>query len=274
MTALTRGSHADRICTAPTIPTLSIRQLFSVNAPTSHSLLRVPPFQRRYCWGKAQIDKYLSDLAPLCTAPSPRSTRAAAPCIGTVVSGVGAHSLGRVLLTRRVEDHHLTVVDGQQRCTTTCLLLSSLRDFLMSQHLQDASVRELAQGVVDDINGILFPLRSSSSSSSSACVLQPTYFDRASFDRCVQPAAGGRIGAAEADVDEEDHVLRVRAMFDDVLHSGQFFGRVRQRLFEEGGGEGERRIVDCVSSVVQAVLDKICILFFVAAEHASEAQAM
>ena len=50
-----RGSSADVICTATQIPRLSIRELFSRRRPDgTPMLLRVPVFQRRYCWGQEQ----------------------------------------------------------------------------------------------------------------------------------------------------------------------------------------------------------------------------
>jgi len=254
-----------------------MRQLFSVNAHEAHSLLKVPPFQRRYCWRKPQIEQYLADITPLCSTPlsGSASRRGASPSAAHVIAGLGAHSMGRVLVTRRLEDGHLNVVDGQQRCTTTCLFLSALRDFLLAHaaDTSDVTLGASAEEVVHDINAALFPLQGQRPGQrGEECVLRPTYFDRASFDRCVRPSSGARIRLPQAE-EEEDHVLKVRAQFDDVLYGEQYLEHVRHKLFGSSCEVGSR-LADVVGSLAQATLDKMCVLLFVAAEPASETQAM
>ena len=315
MSSLTRGTHRDRICTTPTIPTLNMRQLLSLEAEGTRngsdngmviSLLRVPPFQRRYCWGTSQIAKYLDDIAPLCrpikagaaaavVAKSKNKNTVAAASVSQVLSGIGAHSFGRVVMTRRGGDgkidHDLTVIDGQQRCTTTCILLTSLRDFVRT-HVLNKKLSEtlvpLAQSIIEDIDAVLFPM-----GAAAGCVIQPTYFDRQSFVRCVSSTnedndddddddggVGGhshtsglvKIGPFRVDgnYDDEDHVLGVRSLFDDALYSGKLWNRISPGKTPPDG----ENILDYIVAVYQAVLDKVCVLYFLTAEEASEAQAV
>ena len=68
--------------------------------------LRIPFFQRRYCWSEPQWATLLRDVE---------------------ACGGAGHALGR--LTCAVEaDGRLLVIDGQQRSTTCALLLAAVRD--------------------------------------------------------------------------------------------------------------------------------------------------
>jgi hypothetical protein len=267
-----RGTNADIICTAKTITRHTIRQMFNIKIDGKNmiSFLRVPPFQRRYCWGQRQIDRYLLDLVPLCGTPKTKKQvleEASNPVSGLkVLSGNGAHALGRVVLTRNNEDHHLKVVDGQQRFTTTCILLTSLRDFIRRNQEKLPSTR--SQNVVDDINNVLYPL-----GIQHGCVVRPTYFDRHSFKWCLTNKDGARVQLNQHD--QDDHVLNVRSIFDEVLNNGQLFSQVRRRVSGHRLNQNHHELIlDCIESVTQASLDKMSVLLFLTVESASEAQAV
>jgi hypothetical protein len=113
---------------------------------------RIPVFQRRYCWSKSQ-------------------------CLGLWRSIVdvrddeklNAHSLGRIMLFQHKDGSRL-VLDGQQRLTTTLLLITALR------HRMEAlgeDVRALTRLTANDR-------------------FLPTMDDRADFRRCLfDPNATG-----------------------------------------------------------------------------------
>jgi len=160
-----------------------------------------------------------------------------------------------VLLTRRAGDHHLTVVYGQQRCTTTCLFLSSLRDFILSQAIPDAALRERAEAAVGAIDASLFPL-----GGHGEWVSRPTYFDFVSFDRCVRASHFRLPLRTPLSRSTRKITLCAGAVFDDVLCNGMFLGRVRRRIFEIG--EVNERLEEVVSCLAQAVLDMVYVMFF------------
>ena len=269
MSTLARGTNADIICTAASIPRKTMRQLFNMPSLNNSSiLLRVPPFQRRYCWGQTQIDRYLIDIAALCTTPKSRQQihdQKDTPLSGlSVLSSAGnAHAFGRVVVTRRAEDQDLSVVDGQQRCTTTIVFLTALRDFVTTNLTQLDKPK--AQHFIDDVNQVLFP-----NGSDQDCIVRPTYFDRPTFNAFVNNKTGGKV---VPNTDHYDHVHRVRSLFDYALYSGQLFRNIKGRV-AHGTPTKEILILNCAISLFQACLDKMCVLLFLTVEDASEAQAM
>lgn len=93
-------------------------------------LLQVPRFQRSYSWEQANVVEFLDDLY---TARQ----RHADYFMGTVVFADGAD-----------DAHRQLIVDGQQRLTTTALLLIALRDLLaeygkeqQSRHIDETYLR-------------------------------------------------------------------------------------------------------------------------------------
>lgn len=82
----------------------SLRQLF-----TSNEVYTVPHYQRNYSWKSEQISAFLQDVELL--------TR----------EGADEHFFGP-LVVLQTEQGELSLIDGQQRLTTTMMLLSILRD--------------------------------------------------------------------------------------------------------------------------------------------------
>lgn len=156
--------------------------------------LRIPIFQRRYCWGKSQWETLLADAL-------------------TVVDGMKEkHSLGRITCVKGDTvsgDGRLLVIDGQQRNTTCSLLLAAIRDVALAEHSQDAS----CEGLASRLDSFLFPdtlafeawlLQSKESRKISDGIaldfaaLIPTYCDRASyFTALLPPCADAEESCAE-----------------------------------------------------------------------------
>lgn len=77
----------------------------------------VPRWQRRYCWGKADIERLVEDLLTIAQANSERMHYG-----GTVLTFPQSRPAGVVTVHR--------VVDGQQRLTTVSILLACIADAL------------------------------------------------------------------------------------------------------------------------------------------------
>merc|ERR1719464_1541076 len=89
---------------------------------------RVPVFQRRYCWQEPQWkDLWESVLETLRHGPNARQP-----------DRFQCHSLGRLLFFRQ-SDGSALVLDGQQRLTSSCVLLSVIADRLESLGAEEAS---------------------------------------------------------------------------------------------------------------------------------------
>lgn len=93
----------------------------------SQNKIVIPLFQRRYCWTQAQILQWWKDVS----------------------QGVGQHSTHKTMF-KRSEDA-LICVDGQQRLTTTTLLLMALR---AQARRQDASANA---NLISGIDRLLVP---------------------------------------------------------------------------------------------------------------------
>ena len=87
--------------------------------------LRIPLFQRRYCWGEGQWSTLLSDV------------------LKVVRGEARQHSLGRATVAASRDEARVLVLDGQQRNTTTSLLLAAIRDLTRDESLRDELERLL-----------------------------------------------------------------------------------------------------------------------------------
>jgi hypothetical protein len=83
-----------------------------LNILSGNVTLTIPPFQRNYAWKTDQIDAYLEDVFTLALDPG------------------SEHFFGPVVLLEDKKD--LSIIDGQQRLTTTIILLCIIRDQLES----------------------------------------------------------------------------------------------------------------------------------------------
>ena len=264
--SIVRGNDKDVICRAATIPRYSLGQLFSLTVNNPHlanrktrAYLKVPVFQRRYCWERKQLKKMVEDVIKLVTPNVGHSF--AAPTEKTVFAH-NSHSLGQLVVT----DRHLvrtsenrvgyySVIDGQQRCTTVCILLSSIFDY--------CSRLNVAPGLCKVIQSILFPGggETEGGKGKTTCILSPTYFDRESFERCV----GGKYVPRKEDGDQgvPDNILLIRNLFDSLLENGFLWKAISSKLGRGDWSKSESaRIEACATGFVSAMLNKMSVLFF------------
>ena len=169
------------------------------------------------------------------------------------------HSLG-TLTCCMLPDGNLSIIDGQQRITTMCLLLSSVRDFL--------SRAGIAPELRKEIDQTLFP-----AGRANGCVVRPTYFDRASFERCVNGTSRGTVNLtavgktanaspAASSVptsasSPDDHVSLVGKYFDKFFDSGLLL----KRIFPDRPQTPEA-VAAAARQLVGAVLDQFSLLWF------------
>lgn len=192
--------------------------------------LRVPVFQRRYCWAEPQWKTLLSDVR------------------GVVAGKEEAHSIGRLTCACRVNqagEKLLELIDGQQRCTSLLLLLAAIRDCATKAAANREGI-ELAL----NIDRLLFKdvkrcveYRSSSPPSLQLgqaldfVTLVPTFHDRISFYHAVFVAPDARQALGEA-------------TWDRPWNAKNYF----VREINKGG--------DQLTSLANAVLHKVSWLYF------------
>ena len=151
-------------------------------ATTSGGLV-IPLFQRRYCWSERQWE-------PLWV----HST-------GLVRQGEGSeHSLKRLMCLERGGAGGSLVLDGQQRLTTCCVLLASLRDAARTDPL-------LLPPLAEQITALLAlaPPRADG----WPHVLSPTLDDRENFAEALRPQLPPPLTASA----EAGPLVRCRAFF-------------------------------------------------------------
>lgn len=103
-----------------------------------YASLTVEDYQRPYTWEAEQIDDYISDLLDNVREKS-------------------HHFFGTLILQSTAEAGCVLVVDGQQRITTTVILVAALRDQLLSQdiHTIPGTADRVATYVPDKVYGFL-----------------------------------------------------------------------------------------------------------------------
>jgi len=175
-----------------------------------------------------------------------------------------AHSLGRMVAAAHPDGNGYMVVDGQQRLTTVCVLLSTIRDYFLRQQKNG----EPSVPVVHLIQSLLFP-----KGLESECVLRPTYFDRKAFNFCVMlETLTTTTTTTTSSPLAVDHVSETRAYFESMLP--RLWSRIGSKLGlnMKGTQECESGAVEavCALSLVQACIDKCTMLFFLMNEKGDE----
>jgi len=88
----------------------------------------IPPFQRAYAWGTNEIDRYFDDLKRIIDSENDDSQK-----------DKQEHFFGVLVFKPEIDGFSTkeVVVDGQQRLTTTLLLLIALRDLETNENMKD-----------------------------------------------------------------------------------------------------------------------------------------
>ena len=146
--------------------------------------LQIPLFQRRYCWTESQWGSLWTTVVTLAE------------------QGEGAqHSLKRLLCLERDGVGSL-VLDGQQRMTTCCILLASLRDAATQAGLADLAAQ------IASLLGLDVPRPD------WVHVLSPTLDDRADFASALAP----QLPPPTVAPDGAGPLVRCRAFFSAAIY--------------------------------------------------------
>ena len=230
-----RQASADRIVTGSRehVFTETLGQVLAGRSRAGVSLA-MPLLQRRYCWGARQLGQLLMDMG---LRPSGEFRRPAG----------AAHSLGRVVLSADSR----TVIDGQQRLTTACLVL--------------AAIRWASPSLVGAIQGVLFPHRADRGDGIAVedvireegrvvpgAAVVPTWLDRRAFWRCLlvpPPDGGGHDydggGPERTQGDEEDSI-------------GPAFALIRTRI----AAIKESSLAHTLQALKESLLERTTVLHF------------
>ena len=87
---------------------------------TQKKLFRVPLHQRSYAWSRDEVEKYLQDIEKAFS------------------SNAGEYFVGLVVIQGPV-DGEWTLLDGQQRLSTSTMIFASIRNWLLQNHLTEDS---------------------------------------------------------------------------------------------------------------------------------------
>lgn len=252
------------ICTTSAIPQITIRELFSRQTCKNSSNVQsftVPVFQRRFCWDKSQFQKLLTDITKTCVFPLPDEVSRAATNFPA--------SLGQIVVS--VVNDKVVIIDGQQRLTCVCLLLASTRDFITkyiasNRESLDESFASSLSNLALFCNDILHP----GSPSNSDCILEPTYYDRSSFQSCMRSDGGldGDVGVELLEEAECDHVLQAKHFFDDSFSHRPLLRVIWTKIHRSSGlflpvaQDSPEFVLTTCASLVQTVLDRFGVLYF------------
>jgi len=175
--------------------------------------LKIPIFQRRYCWGQDQWDTLFNDVLYVANGKKEKHSLGRITCVKTLDESdkVQGHNGKREGDDGNQHDGRLLVIDGQQRNTTCTLLLAAIRDVAFNlqktTNRDDNDAATCGSQLVAELDAVLFPdagglsmwLESDRSGASTGGVslregvslefaaLIPTYCDRASYFAAVLP---------------------------------------------------------------------------------------
>lgn len=227
------NANSNVICTAKydDVGKVSVAFLLSTR-------MRIPIFQRRYCWGRDQWATLLGDAL-------------------SVVDGAKAkHVLGRITCVKGdpQKDSRLAVIDGQQRNTTCSLLLAAIRDVAASRG-SDAACQSLSM----DLDSVLLP-------------------DAGGFESWLFDRSGADLGAGASTMIEEGEALDFAALIPTYCDRSSYFAAVLppRSLAKAAAGEWQRPMeaklyffeeimaysADRLQALADVVLHKLEWLFF------------
>ena len=117
----------------------------------------IPLFQRRYCWTEKQGASWWRDLRNLMKKGGWNSS----------------HGTGKIVVMQHKSDDvsQMVCIDGQQRLTTTMLLIAAIRDAAAAVAPNDSAAFAALQSRLTSLLHV----------ADATCRLQPSYIDRASF---------------------------------------------------------------------------------------------
>jgi uncharacterized protein with ParB-like and HNH nuclease domain len=101
------------------------------------SILTVPVYQRNYAWKSEQVEAFLNDIEDL------------------AIRDDGEHFFGSIVVLDRQEQKELELIDGQQRITTTIMLLAVLRDLTNNLGVDGIVIGENVVNIPTKINSML-----------------------------------------------------------------------------------------------------------------------
>lgn len=130
----------------------------------SNMQIVIPLFQRRYCWTEKQGANWWLDVRN----PTKRGGWNSSHNTGKIV--VMKHGSGSV--------YQMVCIDGQQRLTTTTLLVAAIRDAAMAIAPSGAAA---LVALLSRVNKLLHVGNADGERTHSSLRLQPSYIDRASF---------------------------------------------------------------------------------------------
>jgi hypothetical protein len=252
-------ANPDIICSTHDIPAKTVRQVLGSSTVDGNiRKWRIPVFQRRYCWGELQLKKFVHDIINICAIPPP---------VDNLIRGSGfggnLHDLGRIVVSEDRQGNFV-VIDGQQRLSTISIMLSTMRDFLRASKFVSPVVASYATDLIGICNSALL-------SQSGSCLLEPSYFDRSSYASCV--IADSTLNPHRESLGEEagDGIMKARQFFSSLLqHDRQLLRSVARKI---GSGQKHSRTplteedtCSAITSIIAAILDKLCVYLFVVRE--------
>lgn len=175
------SANKTAICTTTSqrVGRRTLRELLHTSEKEAYS---VPIFQRRYCWNTTQWDTLWYDILKR------KSLK---------------HSLGRLTCTNATRGRSI-IIDGQQRFTSTTLVLAAIRDAIVSLDQNNSSLE--SQSLVQSIHEMLFLdprameqwVANDKSSIAEGqelefCRLIPTFCDRSSYLAAILPSSASQV---------------------------------------------------------------------------------
>jgi len=176
----------------------------------THKPLRIPLFQRRYCWSPKDFQPFYDDVQKQIGAKHP-------------------HRFNRLIVSHQGD--HVMVIDGQQRSTTFCLLLSAIREVYCRPQNEEETIHPKNMELKAIINNILFPcgipnineidFNSQFGPRNFRCVLSPTILDRNTFFQILHPDFEFNYNS----IQEKTHVTQAYFYFiEQLTNSKQIHG--------------------------------------------------